>query len=64
VKTNEGQVTVDLTGKVRGRGAYVTKSKSVIMTAMKKKILDRQLEIEIPQSIYDELLKLLGDNIE
>ena len=39
VRTPEGNVVVDLTGKVRGHGAYVSKNKSAIETARKKKYL-------------------------
>ncbi len=63
VRTPEGDVVVDLTGKVRGHGAYVSKNKTTIETARKKKILDRHLEVQVPNSIYDELLAILeGEN--
>ena len=63
VRTTEGNVVVDDKGKVRGRGAYLSKSKAVIATAMKKKTLEKHLEIAIPDSVYEELLNLLGDSI-
>lgn len=59
VRTPEGSVVVDLTGKVRGHGAYVSKNKSAIETARKKKIFDRHLEVQVPNEIYDELLSLI-----
>ena len=63
VRTPEGDVVVDLTGKVRGHGAYVSKNKTTIETARKKKILDRHLEVQVPNTIYDELLDILkGEN--
>lgn len=63
VRTPEGNVVVDLTGKVRGHGAYVSKSKATIEAARKKKILDRHLEVQVPSSIYDELLAIVeGEN--
>lgn len=61
VRDNEGNICVDTTGKVRGHGAYVSKNKDVILLAKKKKILDRHLEVQVPESIYDELLKLLNE---
>lgn len=64
VKTAEGKVVVDTTGKVRGRGAYLTKSKTAINAAMKKKCLDKHLETTVPTSIFEELLKLLGDMVD
>jgi hypothetical protein len=61
VHTVEGQVVVDLTGKVRGRGAYLSKNKDVIATAMKKKILERHLEVPIPNEIFAQLIAILGE---
>lgn len=63
VRTPEGNVVVDLTGKVRGHGAYVSKNKSAIETARKKKIFDRHLEVQVPSEIYDELISIIeGEN--
>lgn len=59
VRTPEGNVVVDLTGKVRGHGAYVSKNKSAIETARKKKIFDRHLEVQVPSEIYDELISII-----
>lgn len=59
VRTPEGDVVIDLTGKVRGHGAYVSKDKKVIEMARKKKTLNRALEIEVPEKIYDELVEKL-----
>lgn len=61
VRTPDNQVVVDLTGKVRGHGAYLSKQKSAIMLAKKKQILNRYLEVEVPEGIFDELLKLLEE---
>lgn len=63
VRTSEGEVIVDLTGKARGRGAYLSKSKTAVQAAMKKKVLDKHLETEVKQAVYEQLLKILGDNI-
>lgn len=41
VRTPEGNVLVDLKGKVNGRGAYVKKDKNVIAKAKKSKALDK-----------------------
>lgn len=64
VRTPEGEVIVDNTGKARGRGAYVVKKKSAIIQAQKKKVLSKHLEVEIPDSLFDTLLNMLGDNID
>lgn len=58
VKNKEGIVNVDLTGKLNGRGAYLKRSKTVILKAQKTNKLSRHLEGIIPESIYTELLNL------
>lgn len=64
VRTPEGEVKVDLTGKCNGRGCYVKKDKEVIQEAKKKKVFQRQLEVEIPDSVYEELLSIVDSNLE
>ena len=59
VKNNENLVFVDVTGKSNGRGAYIKKDVSVLEKAIKSKALERHLEIEIPDSIYDELRNII-----
>lgn len=55
VKNKEGEVSVDPTGKKNGRGAYLKRSLDAIELAEKKKILNRVLDTEIPEEIYEEL---------
>jgi len=59
VRSKEGDVSVDLTGKKSGRGAYLSKSEDAIATARKRKVLDKQLEVKIPDEIYDELIRVV-----
>ncbi len=59
VKTPEGLVIVDPTGKANGRGAYVSKDKNIILKAKKTKILERHLETPIDDEVYDALLALI-----
>ena len=59
VKTPEGEVVVDPTGKKNGHGAYLKKDRVVLETARKKKLLSRYLETEIPDSVYEELEKYM-----
>jgi len=61
VKNKEGLVRIDLTGKLNGRGAYLKRSKAVILKAQKTNKLSRHLEGVIPDSIYTELLGLFED---
>ena len=62
VRTPENTVVVDLTGKVRGHGVYLCKDETVIKQAMKKHILDRYLEVPVPEEIYLELLKKVSES--
>jgi uncharacterized protein len=55
VKTPEGNVIFDKTGKANGRGAYVSKDLKVIEKAKKTNILEKHLETKIPESVYEEL---------
>lgn len=59
VRTPNQEVMVDLTGKANGRGAYLKKDLVVFEKAKKSKILDRILEIEVKDEIYEELKKIL-----
>ncbi|TAA67495.1 RNase P modulator RnpM [Planococcus salinarum] len=59
VRSKEGEVSVDLTGKKSGRGAYVSKSEAAIAAAKKKKVLDNQLEVKVPAEIYEELRRVV-----
>ena len=53
------EVIVDLTGKVNGRGAYLKKDKEVFLKARKTKVLNKILECNIDDSLYDELDNIL-----
>ena len=59
VRDNTNNVMIDLSGKANGRGAYLKKDIDVIKKAKMNKILDRRLEVEVPDSIYEELLKMI-----
>ena len=61
VRTPEGNVIVDTTGKANGRGAYLKKEISVIDKAKKSGILNKKLEVNVPDSIYDELRNIVGE---
>lgn len=60
VRTPEQTVEIDLTGKKNGKGAYIKLTKETIELEKKKKALNKALEIEIPNSIYEELEKLIN----
>ena len=59
VRTPEGNVIVDTTGKANGRGAYLKLALEVIEKAERSKVLDKILEVEVPNTIYAELRSLI-----
>lgn len=59
VRTKEGEILVDETGKINGRGAYIKKDPEVLEKARKSKALERKLEVKIDDSVYDEIKKII-----
>ena len=57
VRTTEGAVSLDFSGKLNGRGAYVCPQLECLKKAIRSKSLDRSLETAIPQQVYDRLEK-------
>lgn len=55
VRSKEGYISVDLTGKKSGRGAYVCKSVESLKKARKTKRFERAFECQIPDEVYDRL---------
>ena len=61
VRTPEGNVIVDESGKANGRGAYLKKDIETFEKAEKTQILNKRLEVEVPSSIYEELKSKVGE---
>ena len=59
VRTPQLEVIIDTTGRANGRGAYLKKDIKVFEQAKKTKALNRHLEVEVPDSIFEELEKLV-----
>ena len=59
VRTPEGEVLIDETGKLNGRGCYLKKDKDVINKAKTTKILEKHLDVNIPEEIYEDLEKII-----
>ena len=59
VRTPEGKVMIDITGKANGRGIYVKKDLDVILKAQKTKILEKQLEVSIDDDVYETLKQMI-----
>ena len=55
VKTPDGEILLDLTGKVSGRGAYICNSYDCLQKAKKSHRIDRTFEMTIPDSVYEQM---------
>lgn len=55
VRSKEGALAVDLTGKMSGRGVYLCPNPECLKKARKAKRLERALECQIPDEVYDRL---------
>ena len=59
VRSPEGEISVDLTGKKPGRGAYICPNLECLNKVIKSKRLERSLETTISQEIYESLKEQL-----
>lgn len=57
IRTSEGEIQLDATGKKNGRGAYICASKSCLEQAIKSHGLERSLKAKIPMEVYESLKK-------
>ena len=55
VRETNGNVSLDFSGKLNGRGAYICPDPECLKKARKAKSLDRSLEVTIPEEVYDRL---------
>ena len=55
LRTAEGDIVLDVTGKKNGRGAYLFKSMECLKKARKSKGLERSFKMNIPNEVYDSL---------
>lgn len=55
VRSAEGEISLDLTGKASGRGAYICNNLECLKKARKSRRIDRTFEITIPDEIYGKM---------
>ncbi len=55
VKSPEGEISLDLTGKKAGRGAYICRNASCLKKARKAKRIENAFECSVPEEVYDEM---------
>ena len=63
VRCTDGNVCLDFSGKLNGRGAYICPDPNCLKKAQKAKSLERSLEVSIPEEVYLHLEKEMGANI-
>ena len=61
VRCTDGEVRLDFSGKLNGRGAYICPDKECLKKAQKAKSLERSLEVPIPEEVYDRLSAEMED---
>ena len=59
VRTPDGDIEVDETGKLNGRGAYIKKDLSVLESLQKSKLLEKKLECKIEDSVYGQIKNII-----
>lgn len=64
VKTKEGDVFIDPTGKKNGRGAYIKLDNQEAALAKKKLVFNRSFSMEVPESFYDDLIAYVDHKVK
>ena len=60
VKTPNHEIKIDSEHRLQGRGAYLSKDKSIIESAKKRHTLEKALRVNDCQNVYDQLIDLLN----
>ena len=61
VKNKDGEIFIDRTGKADGRGAYICDQTECLEKVIKSKRLERVLEVQIPEEVYNNLRGVIID---
>ncbi|MGT2844562.1 RNase P modulator RnpM [Streptococcus hongkongensis] len=64
VKTKEGDIFIDPTGKKNGRGAYIKLDNDEAKQAKKKQVFNRSFSMEVSESFYDELIAYVDHKVK
>ena len=62
VKSPDGEVSLDLTGKASGRGAYICNNADCLQKARKSHRIDKAFEVAIPDEVYEQMLTEISKN--
>ncbi len=61
VRSANGEISLDLTGKANGRGAYICRNAECLKKAQKSKRIERAFEMSIPEQIYNRMSEEIGN---
>ena len=64
LRTPEGEILLDFTGKKSGRGAYICRDVKCLRRARKSGRIGRNLECEIPEAVYDSMESELQAHVD
>ena len=64
LKTAEGPIVIDTTGRKNGRGAYLCMTKECLVKARKNKGLERSFKMSIPDEVYEKLEKEFDEDVQ
>lgn len=64
LRTADGSIELDTTGKKNGRGAYLCMTKECLMKARKNKGLERSFKMKIPDELYEDMEKEFDKNVQ
>lgn len=62
VRSPDGEISLDFTGKKNGRGAYLSRRQACIQKARDKNLLSRHLGVPVPDHVFDEMTAYLKDH--
>lgn len=61
VKSSNGEISIDKTGKADGRGSYICLSENCVDKVIKQKILNRAFKCDFPEDVYKKLCEEIFD---
>lgn len=60
VKTSEGKILLDLSGKMNGRGAYICTNPDCLNKLKKQKVLNKAFSMQITDDVYDDIIEAVS----
>ena len=62
VRTPDGEILLDFTGKKNGRGAYICQSVACLKKARRSGRIDRSLNVSVPEEVYENMERELSEH--